>query len=37
LRSALLHAARLDRIIKGLAAGDLWDEFLTLSLRLARR
>jgi len=36
LRPALLHAARIDRIIKGLAAGDLWDEFLQLSLRLTR-
>ena len=35
LRAALLHAARIDRIIKGLAAGDVWDEFLQLSLRLA--
>ena len=37
LRSALLHAAKIDRIVKGLAAGDLWDEFLQLALRLARR
>ncbi|THF63606.1 DNA polymerase III subunit delta [Pseudothauera nasutitermitis] len=37
LRAALLHAARIDRIIKGLAAGDPWDEFLQLSLRLVRR
>jgi DNA polymerase-3 subunit delta len=36
LRPALLHAARIDRIIKGLAAGDLWDEFLQLSLRLTK-
>ncbi|MBS3935785.1 MAG: DNA polymerase III subunit delta [Sulfuritalea sp.] len=35
-RAALLHAARIDRIIKGLAAGDLWDEFLQLSLRLTK-
>jgi DNA polymerase-3 subunit delta len=35
-RAALLHAARIDRIIKGLAQGDLWDEFLQLSLRLTR-
>ncbi len=32
--AALLHAARIDRIIKGLARGDLWDEFLQLALRL---
>jgi hypothetical protein len=37
LRGALLHAARIDRMIKGLAHGDLWDEFLVLALRLARR
>ena len=36
LRAALLHAARIDRIIKGLHAGDVWDEFLQLALRLAR-
>ena len=35
LRAALLHAARIDRMIKGLARGDLWDEFLQLALRLA--
>lgn len=35
-RNALLHAARIDRMIKGLAQGDLWDEFLQLALRLAR-
>lgn len=35
-RAALLHAAKIDRIIKGVAAGDLWDEFLQLSLRLTR-
>jgi DNA polymerase-3 subunit delta len=37
LRIALLHAARIDRIIKGVAAGDVWDEFLQLCLRLAPR
>jgi DNA polymerase III subunit delta len=37
LRSALLHAARIDRIIKGLAKGEVWDEFLSLALRLAKR
>lgn len=35
-RAALLHAARIDRIIKGLVAGDLWDEFLQLALRLTK-
>lgn len=35
--TALQHAARIDRMVKGLADGDLWDEFLQLSLRLAVR
>lgn len=35
-RTALLHAAKIDRIIKGVAGGDLWDEFLQLALRLTR-
>ncbi|WP_300449473.1 DNA polymerase III subunit delta [Accumulibacter sp.] len=33
--AALTHAARIDRMIKGLAAGDVWDEFRQLGLRLA--
>ena len=37
LRAALLQAARIDRMIKGLARGDLWDEFLQLVLRLSQR
>jgi len=36
LRTALMQAARIDRMIKGLARGDLWDEFLQLALRLAK-
>lgn len=35
LRSALQHAARIDRMAKGLIRGDIWDEFLQLALRLA--
>ena len=35
-RAALLHAARIDRMIKGVAKGDVWDEFLQLALRLTR-
>ena len=32
---ALAHAARIDRLIKGAAgAGDVWDEFLRLGLRI---
>jgi DNA polymerase-3 subunit delta len=37
LRAALLHAARIDRMIKGLMAGDVWDEFLQLALRITGR
>ena len=33
---ALAHAAAIDRIIKGLDKGDLWDELLHLALRFAR-
>lgn len=33
---ALQQAARIDRIIKGVAQGDVWDEFLQLALRLTR-
>ena len=36
LEDALLHAARVDRMIKGLTRGDVWDELLQLGLRLAR-
>lgn len=36
LRAALLHAAKIDRMIKGLVPGDIWDEFLMLSQRLTR-
>ena len=35
-RAALLHAAKIDRIIKGVANGNLWDEFLQLALRLTK-
>lgn len=37
LRTALLSAARIDRMIKGIADGEVWDEFQQLTLRLARR
>lgn len=33
--SALIHAARIDRMIKGLAVGDVWDEFRQLGLHIA--
>ena len=34
-RAALAHAARIDRQIKGLGAGDVWDEFLRLGMSLS--
>ncbi|MDR0634406.1 MAG: DNA polymerase III subunit delta [Azoarcus sp.] len=37
LQAALLHAARLDRMVKGIARGEIWDEFQHLALRLCRR
>ena len=36
LTAALKHAAEIDRMSKGLKAGDVWDELLQLSLRIAR-
>lgn len=33
---ALLLAARIDREIKGLHAGDVWDDLLQLGIRLAK-
>jgi len=32
----LRHAAAIDRTIKGLAKGDVWDQLLQLALRFAR-
>lgn len=37
LKAALVHAARIDRMIKGLLQGDIWDEFLQLALRVQAR
>jgi DNA polymerase-3 subunit delta len=34
--AALVHAASIDRMIKGLAKGDVWDELLQLGLRFAQ-
>ena len=36
LRLALQQAAKLDQLIKGLRAGDAWDELLQLGLLVAR-
>lgn len=34
-KGALAQAARIDRMIKGLAGGDVWNEFLRLGLNIA--
>ena len=36
LEDALLYAGDVDRIVKGLVKGDLWDALLELGLRLSR-
>jgi len=36
IERAMLQAARLDKIIKGLRHGDVWDELLQLGLRFAK-
>ena len=36
IEAALVHAARIDRMVKGLARGDVWDELLQLGLRFSR-
>lgn len=36
LEASLRHAARIDRLVKGVGKGDVWEEFLRLGLRLAR-
>ncbi|HSC95401.1 MAG TPA: DNA polymerase III subunit delta [Burkholderiales bacterium] len=35
VETALAHAARADRMVKGLIRGDVWDELLQLALRFA--
>src|SRR3989304_3473278 len=35
VEAALAHAARTDRMVKGLIRGDVWDELLQLTLRFA--
>src|SRR5262245_36558455 len=34
VRTAVAHAARIDRASKGVGAGEPWDEFVTLGLEL---
>jgi DNA polymerase-3 subunit delta len=36
LEDGLVHAASIDRMIKGLARGDVWDELLRLGLSFAQ-
>ena len=35
LMRALVHVSKIDRISKGAAKGDAWDELLQLGLRFA--
>ena len=35
VEAAISHAARADRMVKGLIRGDVWDELLQLALRFA--
>jgi len=35
VEAALRHAARVDRVAKGLIRGDVWDQLLQLALRFA--
>ncbi len=35
VEAGILHAARVDRMVKGLIRGDVWDELLQLALRFA--
>jgi DNA polymerase-3 subunit delta len=35
VEAAIAHAARADRMVKGLIRGDVWDELLQLCLRFA--
>ncbi len=34
-QAALVHAARIDRMIKGLCTGDVWNEFRQLAVNVA--
>jgi DNA polymerase-3 subunit delta len=36
VHAALKHAAAIDRMVKGLAKGDVWDELQQLALRFAQ-
>lgn len=36
VEAAIAHAAKVDRMVKGLIRGDVWDELLQLGLRFSR-
>lgn len=36
VHAGLRHAAAIDRMVKGLAKGDVWDQLVQLALRFAR-
>jgi DNA polymerase-3 subunit delta len=36
IERAVHHAAKLDKMVKGLRSGDIWDELLQLGLRFAK-
>jgi DNA polymerase-3 subunit delta len=36
VEAGIAHAAKVDRMVKGLIRGDVWDELLQLGLRFAR-
>jgi len=35
IREALVQAGQIDRMVKGLSSGDVWNEFLRLGMKLA--
>ncbi|MNC84539.1 DNA polymerase III subunit delta [compost metagenome] len=35
VEAAIAHAAKVDRMVKGLIRGDVWDELLQLGLRFS--
>ena len=35
IETALRTASRLDRLVKGIGKGDIWEEFLRLGLSLS--
>ncbi|MBS1159060.1 MAG: polymerase delta subunit [Proteobacteria bacterium] len=37
LEAALQHAGKIDRLVKGIGQGNVWEEFLRLGLRLSAR